>query len=123
MSTVGYGRLKHHPGYPAGSREGGNVVHVLRRSGAQRRPPAEGDTALVRQALLLQLAMKALDRIIADYSGLTQRRPSYAALARYLEDLERGPQPAPARAADAPTRSSSTTETPALLQPSFGAES
>ena len=66
--------------------------------------PAESDAA-VRQALLMQLALKALDRVIADYSGLTHRKPSYAALAQYLDELERGQVTA--------TRA----DTPALLQP------
>ena len=84
-----------------------------RRVGGDRHAPAETDAA-VRQALLLELALKALDRVIADYSGLTRRRPSYAALTRYLDELERGREPGRPRAVEAPH---GKTETPALLQP------
>jgi hypothetical protein len=101
-------------GSPGDSPAGGSVVDAAPRFGADQRPRPASDTA-VRQALLLQLALKALDRIIADYSGATQSRPSYAALAQYLDELERG-QPA-ARSAEAPRKGSSSTETPALLLP------
>ena len=74
--------------------------------GSEALHAAGGETdAAVRQALLMQLALKALDRVIADYSGLTHRKPSYAALAQYLDELERGQVTA--------TRA----DTPALLQP------
>jgi hypothetical protein len=77
---------------------GGNFLQSLLRSGGKPLDRAESDTALVRQALLLQLALKALDRVIAEYRGATQgRRPSYAALAQYLDEPERGLQTAPAR--------------------------
>lgn len=108
MDTVSNGRLKRRAG-------GGHSQMAARRSGGDRRAPAETDAA-VRQALLLQLALKALDRIIADYSVLTRRQPSYAALAHYLDELERGGlQPGRGRAVEPPQPS--RTETPALLQP------
>ena len=108
VGTVSNGRLKRRAG-------GGHSQMEARRAGGDRRAPAETDAA-VRQALLLQLALKALDRIIADYSELTRRQPSYAALEHYLDELERGGlQPAPARAVEPPQ--ASRAEMPALLQP------
>jgi len=107
MGTVSNGRLKRRAG-------GGHSQMEAHRFGGDRRAPAETDAA-VRQALLLQLALRALDRIIADYSDLTSRQPSYAALERYLDELERGLQPAPARAVEPPQ--ASRAEMPALLQP------
>jgi len=44
-------------------------------------------------------ALKALDRVIADYCSRARgRRPSYAALAQYLEEREHDAQPLPVRA-------------------------
>lgn len=100
MSTVGFGR--------AGM--SGKLLETILRSGGTPGERGEGDTALVRQALLLQLALKALDRVIAEYCGATRQRPSYAVLAQYLDELERGLQPSAARGAGAK-------EIPALLQP------
>jgi hypothetical protein len=108
MSKAGNERLKRRA-------SGDHRQKSARRPAGDAPAPAETDAA-VRQALLLQLALKALDRIIADYSGLTRRQPSYAALERYLDELEGGlQQPAPARAAE--PLHASRTETPALLQP------
>ena len=98
MSTAGFGRLKRR--------------RTILRSGGISRERAESDTVVVRQALLLQLALKALDRAIAEYCGATQgRRPSYAALAQYLEQREVGPEAEPASGTGAKA------EIPALLQP------
>jgi hypothetical protein len=102
MSTLGFGRLKRrHGGHRNHTGTSGNFPKIIPRSGATPREHAESDTALLRQALLLQLALKALDRVIAEYCGATRRRPSYAALAQYLEERERGLEPALARAAGA----------------------
>lgn len=103
MGTISFGRLKRRNG---GDRSGSGVKANFLKSilppGGTPRARAESDTALVRQALLLQLALKALDRAIADYCGVTrQRRPSYAALAQYLDDCERGLESVPARIAGA----------------------
>ncbi|HKA39569.1 MAG TPA: hypothetical protein VKD25_07360 [Burkholderiales bacterium] len=98
MSTAGFGRLKRRK-------------TILRSDGI---PPgrAESETVVVRQALLLQLALKALDRAIADYRSATRgRRPSYAALTQYLEERERGEETEPANGTGAKE------EIPALLQP------
>lgn len=101
MSTVGFGRLKRrHSGDRSDSGTSGNFLKTILRSGGTPREHAESDTALLRQALLLQLALKALDRVIAEYRGATQgRRPSYAALAQYLEERERRLEPVPVRIA------------------------
>jgi hypothetical protein len=91
---------------------GGNFLQSILRSGGTPRGRAESDTALVRQALLLQLALKALDRVIAEYCGATQgRRPSYDALAQYLEERERELEP------EATSGTGAKAEIPALLQP------
>ena len=105
MSNVILGRLNGRAGsLPADTGAADEHSEARRIAGGDRRSVAETDAA-VRQALLMQLALKALDRIIADYSDLTHRRPSYAALAQYLDELERGQVTA--------TRA----DTPALLQP------
>jgi hypothetical protein len=113
MSTVGFGRLERRPGgHRSHSGTSGNFLKTMQRPGGTPRERAESDTALLRQALLLQLALKALDRVIAEYCGATHgRRPSYAALAQYLEERERGLETVPASGTGAKV------EIPALLQP------
>jgi len=104
MSTVGFGRLKRRVSgdHRSGSGTGGNFLKTILGSGGAPSERAESDTALVRQALLLRLALKALDRVIAEYCDATHGRPpSYAALAQYLEERERGLEPVPARIAGA----------------------
>lgn len=96
MKILSYGRLK--------SRARNVGEEPAPGARGDKGAPAKGDAA-VRQALLMQLALKALDRVIADYRGLTHRPPSYAALSQYLDELERGEVTA--------TRA----DTPALLQP------
>lgn len=112
MSTVGLGRLKRRAdGHRNGSGMGGNFPQSILRSGETPRGRAESDTALVRQALLLQLALKALDRVVAEYCGATRKRPSYAALAQYLEEREGDLEP------EATSGTGAKAEIPALLQP------
>jgi hypothetical protein len=104
MGTVGYGRLKHANGESRDDAEGDTApLKTVLQPGEAPRRPKEGDTVLVRQALLLHLALKALDRAIADYcGGAGRRRPSYAALAQYLDEREREAQPLPARVTRVP---------------------
>lgn len=113
MSTVGLGHLKRRG--PGGHRShfgmSGKRLETILRSGGTSGVRGESDTAQVRQALLLQLALKALDRVIAEYCGATRQRPSYAALAQYLEEREGELEPAPARDTGAKE------EIPALLLP------
>ncbi len=111
MSTVGLGLKRRAGGHRSGSGIGGDLLKTILRSGQAPRERGASDTALVRQALLLQLALKALDRVVAEYCGATRQRPSYAALAQYLEEREGGLEPAPARDKGAKE------EIPALLQP------
>jgi hypothetical protein len=101
MSTVGFGRVKRrHGGDRSDSGTSGNFLKTILRSDGTPREHAESDTALLRQALLLQLALKALGQVVAEYCGATQRsRPSYATLAQYLEERERRLEPVPARIA------------------------
>jgi hypothetical protein len=101
MSTVGFGRLKRRQGgHRSDSGMSGKLPETMLRSGGTPGDRSVSDTALVRQALLLQLALKALGQVVAEYCGATQRRrPSYAALAQYLEERERGLQPVLARIA------------------------
>jgi hypothetical protein len=91
MGTIGFGRVKHGNGRSrvhAGADPDPALLKTMPRSAAAARP-IENDPAVVRQALLLHLALKALDRAIAEYCGGTgRRRPSYAALARYLDERE-----------------------------------
>jgi hypothetical protein len=107
MKTLSYESLKRRASAAAGRVRSGGHATARRSGGEDRRVPAENDAA-VRQALLLQLALKALDRIITDYSNLTRRPPSYAALACYLDELERS---------SSGKNSGAASETPALLQP------
>jgi len=101
MNTGSHGRVKR-SGSGSCSDEAADIdaLEVMLRSGKVSRARVESDTRLVRQALLLQLALKALDWVIADYCwGTGQRDPSYSALAQYLDRRESGaqPEPAPAR--------------------------
>jgi len=60
-----------------------DILEVMLRMGEVSRTRIECDTKLVR------LALKALDRTIADYCGRTgQRYPTYVALARHLDEKE-----------------------------------
>lgn len=113
MSTIGFGRLKRRASsHQSGCGAGGNFLQAMLRSGGTPLGRPQSDTALVRQALLLQLALKALERVIAEYCGATQgRRPSYAALAQYLEERERELEP------EARGGTGAKAEIPALLQP------
>ena len=110
MSTIGFERLKRRSGgHRSHSGTSGNFLKAILRSGGTPPERAESDSAL-RQAMLLQLALKALDRVIAEYCGAQGRRPSYAALAQYLEERE----------LEEPVAASGTgvkAEIPALLQP------
>jgi hypothetical protein len=111
MSTVGFGLKRRAGSHRSGSGIGSDFLKTILRSGQAPREGAASDTALVRQALLLQLALKALDRVVAEYCGATRQRPSYAALAQYLEQSEAGPEAEPASGTGAKA------EIPALLQP------
>ena len=94
MTTVGFGRVKQASDelQNGAERDTGLLKEVLRSETSSG--PGEKDTLLVRQALLLQLALKALDRAIAEYcGGAGGRTPSYAALAQYLDEPERKAQP------------------------------
>ena len=111
MSTIGFERLKRRSGgHRSHSGTSGNFLKAILRSGGTPPERAESDSAL-RQAMLLQLALKALDRVIAEYCGAQGRRPSYAALAQYLEERERELEPVAAGGTGVKA------EIPALLQP------
>lgn len=94
MTTFGFGRVKQVGDelQNGPERDAGLLKEVLRSETSSG--PGEKDTVLMRQALLLQLALKALDRAIAEYcGGAGGRTPSYAALAQYLDQPERKAQP------------------------------
>ena len=58
-----------------------DILEVMLRMGEVSRTRMECDTKLVR------LALKALDRAVADYCGRTgQRYPGYPALMQHLEE-------------------------------------
>ena len=98
MGTVGFGRFKHGIGRSSAHATADAALLKAMRQSAAGATPVDGDPAMVRQALLLHLALKALDRAIAEYCGGTGgRRPTYAALARYLDEREREARRSPGR--------------------------
>lgn len=68
------------------------ILEVMLRMGEVSRTRIECDTKLVR------LALKALDRAVADYCGRTgQRYPTYSVLVKHLDEREAPVQAEPAR--------------------------
>lgn len=68
------------------------ILEVMLRMGEVARTRIESDTRLVR------LAFKALERMIADYSGRTgQRYPTYLILSKHLDERETPAQAEPTR--------------------------
>jgi len=68
------------------------ILEVMLRMGEVARTRVECDTKLVR------LALKALERVIADYCARTgQRYPTYAVLVNHLEERDGAAQAEPPR--------------------------
>lgn len=84
MSTVNHGRLKRvHAEFRGDEAVEIDILEVMLRMGEVSRSRVECDTKLVR------LALKALDRVIADFSTKTgQRYPGYPALVKFLDERE-----------------------------------
>ena len=93
MSTVNHGRMRRiHAEFRGDEAVEIDILEVMLRMGEVSRTRIECDTKLVR------LALKALDRVIADHCAKTgQRYPTYPVLVKYLDERE---TPAPAE----PTR-------------------
>lgn len=69
-----------------------DILEVMLRMGEVSRSRIDCDTKLVR------LALKALDRAVAEYCAKTgQRYPGYPALAKYLDEREPPAQAEPGR--------------------------
>lgn len=97
MNTLSHGRIKRiHAEFRGDEAVEIDILEVMLRMGEVSRTRIEGDTRLVR------LALKALDRVMTDYTGKTgQRYPSYLVLMKYLDELE-GSAPVEARVVNLP---------------------
>ena len=93
MGTVNHGRIKRiHAEFRGDEAVEIDILEVMLRMGEVSRTRIECDTKLAR------LALKALDRAIADYCGRTgQRYPTYSVLAKFLDEREAAEQSEPAR--------------------------
>jgi hypothetical protein len=93
MRTANHGRLKRiHAEFRGDEAVEMDILEVMLRMGEVSRTRIECDTKLVR------LALKALDRVIADYSAKTgQRYPVYPALVKFLDERELAVQADPGR--------------------------
>ena len=93
MHATNHGRLRRlHAEFRGDEAVEIDILEVMLRMGEVSRTRIDSDTRLVR------LALKALDQAIADYCGRTgQRYPTYAVLAKYLEEREGAGQTEPAR--------------------------
>ncbi len=94
MSTMNHGRVKRITAEFRGDEAVEiDILEVMLRMGEVSRSRLECDTRLAR------LALKALDRAIADYCVRTgQRYPTYGVLAKFIDERETAAAPAePAR--------------------------
>jgi hypothetical protein len=93
MSTINHGRVKRVTAEFRGDEAVEiDILEVMLRMGEVSRSRIECDTKLAR------LALKALDRAIADYSVRTgQRYPTYMVLAKFLDEREAPAPVEPAR--------------------------
>lgn len=84
MASLNQGRIKRlHTEFRGDEAVELEILEVMLRMGEVARTRIESDTRLVR------LALKALDRAIADYCARTgQRYPTYVVLSRYLDERE-----------------------------------
>ncbi|MGH8621066.1 MAG: hypothetical protein ACREUB_00360 [Burkholderiales bacterium] len=93
MATVNQGRVKRvHAEFRGDEAVELEILEVMLRMGEVSRTRIDTDTKMVR------LAVKALERMIADYAGRTgQRYPTYQMLSRFLDERETPAQPEPSR--------------------------
>jgi len=84
MSTINHGRVKRMTAEFRGDEAVEiDILEVMLRMGEVSRSRIECDTKLAR------LALKALDRAIADYCIRTgQRYPTYSVLAKFIDERE-----------------------------------
>jgi hypothetical protein len=103
MSVSSHGRVKRiHAEFRGDEAVEIDILEVMLRMGDVSRTRIEGDTRLVR------LALKALDRVMAEYTNKTgQRYPSYIVLMKYLDELE-GSAPAETRVVSLPKSASAS---------------
>jgi hypothetical protein len=82
MGTVSHGRMKRiNAEFRGDEAVEIDILEVMLRMGEVARTRIECDTKLVR------LALKALDRAVAECGGRTgQRYPTYAVLAKFLDE-------------------------------------
>lgn len=106
MNATNHGRLRRlHAEFRGDEAVEIDILEVMLRMGDVSRTRIECDTRLVR------LALKALDRGIADYCARTgQRYPSYTVLEKFLEEREAAAQAEPARVVNLQKRPGSATE-------------
>ena len=97
MNTSNHGRVKRiHAEFRGDEAVEIDILEVMLRMGEVARTRIEGDTRLVR------LALKALNRVMTDYTDRTgQRYPTYTILMKYLDDPQTAP-PADARVVSLP---------------------
>ena len=93
MASLNHGRIKRiHAEFRGDEAVALEILEVMLRIGEVAHSRIDSDTRLVR------LAFKALERMIADYSGRTgQRYPTYLMLSKQLEERETPAQTEPAR--------------------------
>ena len=93
MAILNQGRVKRiHAEFRGDEAVELEILEVMLRMGEVARSRIESDTKMVR------LAFKALERMIADYSGRTgQRYPTYLMLSKHLDERETPAQAEPTR--------------------------
>ena len=93
MASLNQGRVKRiHAEFRGDEAVELEILEVMLRMGEVSRTRIDSDTRMVR------LAFKALERMIADYSGRTgQRYPTYLMLSKHLDERETPAQTEPTR--------------------------
>jgi hypothetical protein len=93
VASLNHGRIKRiHAEFRGDEAVQLEILEVMLRMGEVTRSRIESDTRMVR------LAFKALERMIADYSGRTgQRYPTYLMLTKHLDEREAPAQAEPSR--------------------------
>lgn len=93
MASLNQGRIKRvHAEFRGDEAVALEILEVMLRMGEISRTRIDTDTRMV------QLALKALERVIADYTARTgQRYPTYLMLSKHLDEREAPAQAEPAR--------------------------
>jgi hypothetical protein len=84
VASLNHGRIKRiHAEFRGDEAVHLEILEVMLRMGEVTRSRIDSDTRLVR------LALKALERVIADYSGKSgQRYPTYLMLSKHLDESD-----------------------------------